>query len=92
MMKNLLMAILTLAIAGSPAAYARQPASTPATQTEPNETDLQSHGHYTNKDGQNVHSPSKSKSGKAPDGASARCVVAMTGRGQPLRPSGLVDG
>jgi hypothetical protein len=42
-------------------------------QAEPNEADLTTHKHYQNKDGKEVHSPSKSKSGQAPSGASAHC-------------------
>ncbi|WP_230414302.1 DUF3761 domain-containing protein [Collimonas silvisoli] len=42
-------------------------------QVQPNEADLQTHKHYLNKDKQEVHSPSKSKSGEVPAGASARC-------------------
>jgi hypothetical protein len=45
----------------------------PASQVTTNEADLTSHGHYKNRDGVEVHSPSKSKSGKAPQGASAQC-------------------
>lgn len=40
---------------------------------EPNESDLTTHDHYTNKSGLSVHSPAKSKSGKIPVGASAQC-------------------
>ena len=39
----------------------------------PNENELDSHNHYVSKDGHTVHSPSKSKSGSIPDGASAKC-------------------
>lgn len=39
----------------------------------PNESDLQEHGHYTNKSGNIVHSPAHSKSGAVPAGASAQC-------------------
>ena len=35
--------------------------------------DLQSHGHYINHDGNSIHSPSKTKSGAVPAGASAQC-------------------
>jgi hypothetical protein len=73
-MNKLLSAVVTLVLAISPIAYAKQPSSTPYTQqAEPNESDLESHGHYKNKDGRDVHSPSKSKSGKAPPNASAQC-------------------
>lgn len=40
---------------------------------EPNESELASHGYYTNKSGQTVHSPSKSKTGEAPANATAKC-------------------
>jgi hypothetical protein len=40
---------------------------------QPNEADLKEHGHYVNKDGITVHSPAHSKSGAAPNGASAQC-------------------
>ncbi|QGZ42379.1 uncharacterized protein DUF3761 [Pseudoduganella flava] len=43
------------------------------THAEPNEQDLQQHGHYRNSKGDDVHSPAASKSGKVPDGASAQC-------------------
>lgn len=39
----------------------------------PVESDLQEHGHYTNKSGNTVHSPAHTKSGAAPSGASAKC-------------------
>lgn len=39
----------------------------------PDESQLVEHGSYTNKAGQSVHSPSHTKSGKAPTGASAQC-------------------
>ncbi len=50
----------------------------PDTQTQssftPDENGLDSHQHYINKDGQVIHSPSKSKTGEIPTGASAQCV------------------
>lgn len=42
-------------------------------KTEPNEADLQTHGHYVNKAGQAVHSPAKAVDGKVPTDASAQC-------------------
>jgi hypothetical protein len=42
-------------------------------QFAPAESDLQEHGHYTNKSGKTVHSPAHTKSGAAPNGASAKC-------------------
>jgi hypothetical protein len=40
---------------------------------QPDESDLDSHGHYTNRDGNAVHSPARSRSGAVPQGATARC-------------------
>lgn len=40
---------------------------------QPNEAQLLEHNHYRNKSGQTVHSPARSKTGQAPDGASAKC-------------------
>lgn len=48
------------------------PTTRPKT-VQPNETDLNEHGHYVNKRGVTVHSPAHSKSGAVPDGASAQC-------------------
>lgn len=42
-------------------------------QTEPPEAQLEAHRHYVNKAGQSVHSPTKSKDGSVPAGASAQC-------------------
>ncbi|CAB3690437.1 DUF3761 domain-containing protein [Paraburkholderia rhynchosiae] len=41
--------------------------------TTPNEADLSNHNTYTNRDGNTVHAPARSLSGKAPEGATARC-------------------
>jgi Protein of unknown function (DUF3761) len=41
--------------------------------TTPDEADLSNHNTYTNRDGNTVHAPARSLSGKAPEGASARC-------------------
>ncbi|HJV72848.1 MAG TPA: DUF3761 domain-containing protein [Noviherbaspirillum sp.] len=57
----------------STAVGAKQPAPNTVIQSQPNEAKLTSHGHYRNKDGQEIHSPSKSNTGKAPQGASAQC-------------------
>lgn len=40
---------------------------------EADEAQLESHGHYTNSDGLEAHSPAKSKNGQVPAGASAKC-------------------
>ncbi|TDY24376.1 uncharacterized protein DUF3761 [Paraburkholderia sp. BL6665CI2N2] len=41
--------------------------------TTPDEADLSNHNTYTNRDGSTVHAPARSLSGKAPEGATARC-------------------
>ncbi len=76
-MKKLALALL-LAGCSAFSAYAQlaPPTSAPITapkRAEPNEADLQTHGHYRNKDGQEVHAPAKSVDGKVPAGASAKC-------------------
>ncbi|WP_175715869.1 DUF3761 domain-containing protein [Burkholderia ambifaria] len=38
-----------------------------------NEADLDRHDTYRNRDGDTVHAPAHSKSGRVPEGASARC-------------------
>jgi len=40
---------------------------------EPDERQLQTHEHYRNRRGEEVHAPAKSTSGQVPDGASAQC-------------------
>lgn len=76
-MKNLLLALITSALLlGIPASAQYQaPASTQAQtkQVEPDENKLTTHGHYANKAGQTVHSPSKTVDNKIPQGASAKC-------------------
>jgi hypothetical protein len=39
----------------------------------PDEADLSNHHTYTNRDGNAVHAPARSLSGKVPEGATARC-------------------
>ena len=59
--------LLTLSIGISPAfAYV-------APGTTPDEADLSNHNTYRNRDGNTVHAPARSLSGKAPNGATARC-------------------
>ncbi|ATJ92649.1 hypothetical protein CIW82_13350 [Acetobacter tropicalis] len=48
------------------------PPTRPQTQ-QPDETQLQEHGHYRNSDGTSVHSPAHTHSGQAPAGATAKC-------------------
>lgn len=72
-MKTLL-AILLLSLAF--AAHADDKSPTPASvpqQVQTNQSDLQSDKHYVNKDGVAVHSPTTTKSGQAPAGATAKC-------------------
>ncbi|KVH54031.1 hypothetical protein WS89_28780 [Burkholderia sp. MSMB1072] len=57
-------------------AGAALPASAHAYRAPPgygNEADLDRHDTYRNRDGETVHAPAHSKSGRVPDGASARC-------------------
>jgi hypothetical protein len=54
--------------ARTPTQHPRAPAT-----TQVDEDQLIEHGHYTNKSGQSVHSPAHTKSGKAPQGATAQC-------------------
>ncbi len=42
--------------------------------TQPDESDLNSHRHYRDKDGDEVHSPAKTQSGAVPPDASAKCA------------------
>jgi hypothetical protein len=61
-----LIAAGVLLFATTASAY-QPPASTP------DEADLSNHNTYRNTDGATVHAPARSRSGKVPDGASARC-------------------
>jgi hypothetical protein len=73
-MKRILAALFFLAITVGAYADDKAPVpSPPSQQATQSESDLQSHKHYVNKDGQNVHSPSATKSGTVPAGASAKC-------------------
>ena len=63
-------AVLAIAL-GASTVYARTSSSA---WTQPNEAELTSHRHYTNKSGQGVHSPAKTRNGTAPAGASAKCA------------------
>ncbi|PXW16898.1 DUF3761 domain-containing protein [Paraburkholderia caballeronis] len=58
----------TVALASPFAAFAFQPSS-----ATPDERNLDNHNAYLNRDGQSVHAPAHSLSGRAPDGATARC-------------------
>lgn len=54
--------------------YQPKPAPTASHQPqEPDEAQLQEHGHYRNVNGNSVHSPAHSRTGGPPAGASAKC-------------------
>ncbi len=61
-------AVLAALLVGMSPAFAYM-----APGTTPNEADLSNHNTYTNRDGNTVHAPARSLSGKAPEGATARC-------------------
>jgi hypothetical protein len=42
-------------------------------QGAPDESDLDNHGTYTNRNGETVHAPARSRSNRIPDGATAQC-------------------
>ncbi|WP_028228050.1 DUF3761 domain-containing protein [Paraburkholderia ferrariae] len=62
------LAALLLALCVAAPAFAYQ-----APGAAPNESDLDNHSTYQNRDGETVHSPAHTRSGNAPEGASARC-------------------
>jgi hypothetical protein len=74
-MFNLRLLAVAFVLVFAPVSQAKDasPSSSYTHQAEPNEADLSTHKHYKNKDGKEVHSPSKSKSSKVPAGASAQC-------------------
>jgi hypothetical protein len=60
-------AAASLLLAAAPAfAYSTSAAT-------PNDADLDNHNTYQNSSGDTVHSPAHSKSGRVPEGATARC-------------------
>ncbi|QBJ80428.1 DUF3761 domain-containing protein [Aquitalea sp. USM4] len=62
--------LLLLAALACPTLYAKAPS--PA-GNQPDEVQLIEHGSYTNRDGNMVHRPAHSQSGKVPLGATAKC-------------------
>jgi hypothetical protein len=74
-LRTILFSLLLFGSTGTALAQLAPPSSPSAIQKkdEPNEANLQTHEHYKNKAGQNVHSPAKSIDGKVPAGASAEC-------------------
>lgn len=65
--------LIALCIAALPLAAPPAFAYSTHTPTQPDENDLDSHRTYRNSDGVTVHAPAHSKSGRVPEGASARC-------------------
>ena len=49
------------------------PAASARYVREPDESTLDRHGHYRNRDGFEVHRPAKSRDGNKPAGATAKC-------------------
>ena len=75
-MKKLFLTVLAASLfIGAPVSAQYQAPKTEQTKTQgqPDEAALDNHKHYTNKSGATVHSPAKSKDGKVPSGATARC-------------------
>jgi hypothetical protein len=84
MKRYLLLAVLSFALLFHPS-HAKDPYNKPPPDAQqatirpsdkantPDESDLIEHKSYTNKDGNQVHSPAHTKSGKAPAGATAQC-------------------
>jgi hypothetical protein len=64
MKRGLLLGVLLAAV--NITAFAYQPSS-------PDESQLQEHGHYTNRDGRQVHGPAHARTGRIPTGATAHC-------------------
>ncbi|AHI63150.1 DUF3761 domain-containing protein [Burkholderia thailandensis] len=62
---------VVLAIAALPPAPAF--AYLPSAPAAGGEADLDRHDTYRNRDGETVHAPAHSKSGRVPEGATARC-------------------
>ncbi|KNH09916.1 hypothetical protein BRCH_02865 [Candidatus Burkholderia brachyanthoides] len=62
--------VIAVSIAVAPCAHVYQADSY---QSRPNESDLDNHGHYVNRDGNVVHSPTHSRSGAVPQGATTQC-------------------
>lgn len=70
-MKKRLVALLFLSFGAFADDKTSVSSSTPQTQIAPSQ--LQNDKHYVNSDGQVVHSPTKTSSGQAPAGATAKC-------------------
>jgi len=70
-LKKLLVALLFLPLIAF--ADDKSSPSVPAAQSEAASAELQTNKHYVNSNGQVVHSPTKTTSEKAPDGATVKC-------------------
>ncbi len=69
-----LLAFLALGASAKPSAPALPAsAASAALHATPNESQLVEHGSYVNRSGSVVHRPAHSKTGAAPDGATAQC-------------------
>ncbi|WP_405051526.1 DUF3761 domain-containing protein [Silvimonas sp.] len=68
---------VTDSLAGNPAGVRQVPPKYPAAsqtvQAPSTDNDLVEQGTYVNKAGNTVHKPAHTKSGRAPDGATAKC-------------------
>lgn len=74
-MNRLLIALFAVVLAfGAHADDKTSIPAIPAQQTRSIEADLQAHKHYVNINGQEEHSPTKSKSDEIPTGGSAQCI------------------
>lgn len=69
-MKHLAVLLILVATLASAKPHPQPP---PKPQPDADQSELIEGGHYTNKAGQDVHSPAHTKTGKPPAGASAQC-------------------
>lgn len=69
--RQVLLGMVAAAVLASPIVFGR---TSPDAWAQPDESELTTHRHYRNKAGNDVHSPSKTKSGEVPTGASAKCA------------------
>jgi hypothetical protein len=70
--KRVLVVLLSFTLSFTGAAEARAPHHA-RTASQPDEAQLIEHRHYTNKSGNEVHSPAHSRDGIKPKGATAQC-------------------
>ena len=65
--------LMAASILWAPDAFSFQNYQNYQYQRQPDESDLDNHGHYVNRGGNIVHSPAHSRAGSVPDGATAQC-------------------